>query len=74
MKLIRFNPAHKHLFSEDFITGFNEGAKRQFENDIRPKGKWLWADGVRCSRCNYKLQSTGLPSYCPNCGAEMEVE
>ena len=31
MKLIRFNPAHKHLFSEDFIKGFDEGAKRQYE-------------------------------------------
>ena len=34
-------------------------------------GRWLWVDGVRCSRCNYKLQTTGLPSYCPNCGASM---
>ena len=35
-------------------------------------GKWLWLDGVRCSQCNYKLVSTGLPSYCPNCRARME--
>lgn len=34
-------------------------------------GQWLWVDGVRCSICNYKLQTTGLPSYCPNCGAKM---
>ena len=34
-------------------------------------GKWLWFDGVRCSQCNYKLATTGLPSYCPNCGARM---
>lgn len=34
-------------------------------------GRWLWVDGVRCSRCNFKLQTTGLPSYCPNCGAKM---
>ena len=37
-------------------------------------GKWLWVDGVRCSQCNYKLQTTGLPSYCPNCGADMRGE
>jgi len=36
------------------------------------KGKWLWGDGVRCSNCCYKLQTTGLPSCCPNCFAEME--
>ena len=34
-------------------------------------GKWLWLDGVRCSICNYKLQTTGLMSYCPHCGARM---
>lgn len=37
-------------------------------------GKWLWLDGVRCSNCNHKLQTTGLPSYCPNCGAKMRGE
>ena len=37
-------------------------------------GKWLWVDGVRCSECNYKLQTTGVPSYCPNCGARMDEE
>ena len=37
-------------------------------------GKWLWLDGVRCSQCNYKLETTGLPSYCPNCGARMDAE
>ena len=37
-------------------------------------GKWLWLDGVRCSECNYKLETTGLPSYCPNCGCRMDKE
>lgn len=41
------------------------------ETEPRQYGKWLWVDGVRCSICNYKLQTTGLPSYCPNCGAKM---
>ena len=36
------------------------------------RGKWLLREGYRCSRCNYKLETTGLPSYCPNCGAKME--
>ena len=40
---------------------------------VEPKhGRWLWLDGVRCSNCNHKLQTTGLPSYCPNCGAKMD--
>lgn len=37
-------------------------------------GRWVWLDGVRCSICNHKLQTTGLPSYCPNCGAKMDEE
>ena len=37
-------------------------------------GKWMWVDGVRCSQCNYKLETTGLPNYCPNCGADMRGE
>ena len=38
-------------------------------------GKWvLTADGYRCTRCNHKAQTTGLPMYCPNCGAKMEGE
>lgn len=40
----------------------------------RKKGKWLWTDGVRCSNCNHKLQTTGLPSYCPHCEASMREE
>lgn len=37
----------------------------------RKKGHWMWIDGVRCSVCNYKLQTTGVPFYCPHCGARM---
>ena len=37
-------------------------------------GYWTNVDGARCSLCNYKLETTGLPTFCPNCGAKMEVE
>ena len=36
------------------------------------RGKWNLVDGYRCSVCNYKVMQTGLPMYCPNCGAKME--
>ena len=36
--------------------------------------RWVWSIDVRCSNCNYKLQTTGLPSRCPNCGARMVEE
>ena len=37
----------------------------------RKKGKWMLMDGYRCSNCNWKLQTTGLLMYCPNCDADM---
>lgn len=38
------------------------------------KGTWMMSGGVTmCSNCYYKLETTGLLSRCPNCGAEMEV-
>ena len=60
-------------------TGYEiaiELIKKQPTIDAEPvrHGKWLWVDGVRCSECNYKLQTTGLPSYCPSCGADMRGE
>ena len=35
------------------------------------KGRWVLFDGYYCSVCSFKLQTTGLPSFCPNCGADM---
>ena len=34
MKQIKVNPNNEMYYSEDFIKGFNEGAKRQFEADL----------------------------------------
>ena len=33
--------------------------------------RWNWNLEVRCSNCNYKLETTGLPMICPRCGADM---
>lgn len=40
----------------------------------RPTGKWLLVNGYRCSKCNWKCATTGLPMYCPSCGANMRGE
>lgn len=74
-----------YVWTED--DEFAQGTRYQWKNgldeiealpsaDAVPvrHGKWLWLDGVRCSQCNYKLATTGLPSYCPNCGARMDEE
>ena len=33
--------------------------------------QWIWNTEVRCSHCNYKLETTGLSDRCPHCGASM---
>lgn len=36
-------------------------------------GRWVWsALGVACSVCGCKLQTTGIPRFCSNCGAKMD--
>ncbi len=42
-------------------------------NSTPRTARWIWSIDVRYSNCNYKLETTGLPSYCPNCGAKMEM-
>ncbi len=41
----------------------------------KKKGRWMMNTGLgtMCSNCYYKLETTGLLSYCPNCGAYMET-
>lgn len=61
-------------------SGYNGGYAEAIDLAIEvlkaePKhGRWLWLDDVRCSICNHKLQTTGLPSYCPRCGAKMDLD
>lgn len=83
MEQITFNPSNEPYYSEDFIKGFECGAKRQFEADKkdRPKGKWKevpiddWkgitiVPWYKCTVCGVK--SMIVSSYCPNCGADMD--
>lgn len=39
------------------------------------RGRWMNSGiGTICSNCYYKLETTGLLSRCPCCGADMEGE
>lgn len=50
----------------------------------RKKGKWIYTkkrlirggyvDASECSVCNKRIMPHLKPNFCPNCGAEMEVE
>lgn len=48
----------------------------KFDKDINVRSKykqgtWLYGDGVYCSCCGYKLETTALLAKCPKCGADM---
>lgn len=47
MKLIKFNPDNIAYFSEEFIEGFECGAKRQFYTD---------ATICTCPKCGCKME------------------
>ncbi len=54
-----------------YVKGFERGLSKapQPEPVIRRKtGYWVWADGLRCSECGYKLMQTSVPQICPHCG------
>ena len=47
----------------------------------RPKGKWIATEneeinivGYYCSCCDLPMETEEKTTYCPNCGAKMEVE
>lgn len=36
------------------------------------KGYWMTTyDGLHCSVCNYKCETTALPEVCPHCGTRL---
>lgn len=81
MEQITFNPNNEPYYSEDFIKGFECGAKRQFEADKkdRPQGEWIWIEHsvferCKCSLCGYcrQLKIPEPDKFCPNCGAKMK--
>lgn len=62
-------------------TDYAQGARDIIEDIIdaptiwpeQKKGKWISnITGIVCSNCYYKLETTGLLSECPNCGAKMD--
>ena len=43
--------------------------------DVPAKGYWMVSyNGLHCSKCNYKLDTTAIPDRCPNCNTEMKHE
>ena len=49
-------------------------SNKVLKQSIQKKGVWIMGNGMGtyCSNCYYRLETTGLLSICPNCGAQME--
>lgn len=51
--------------------------KAEICNDATQITNGYWCvtyDGLHCSVCNYKLDTTAIPNICPNCGVKMGYE
>ena len=60
-----FTSAHFRTAIDEMPTIWSEQKKGRWISDII---------GIVCSNCCYKLETTGLLSNCPNCGAKMDSE
>ena len=74
MNKLVMNPNNKKYYSEEYIKGWENGVKAQYE--ARPKGEWIDVNGNgslwRCDQCKDTACCKG--NYCPNCGADMRGE
>ena len=83
MKLLQVTEQNKPYYSADYVNGFNDGAKAQYEADKKEAertGHWIRTgeDGY-CSvcKCDMPMYKEDWEwqyletSYCPNCGAKM---
>lgn len=73
----------KCLTQSPFFTGNKEKAIETWnramgagKNEVAiTKGYWMVTyDGLHCSICNYKCETTAAPSVCPRCGMDMRGE
>ena len=75
MEKIVMNPKNKEYYSDDFIKGWEQGVKDQF--NARPCGEWKhYKDEHLCTYCKEVVIGDWTDDYmfdfCPHCGAEME--
>lgn len=78
MNELVMNPNNKRYYSEEYIKGWKDGVKAQYE--ARPKGEWIdKGQYAVCSNCGADsgTQYDGVQpvprktSFCPDCGADM---
>lgn len=81
MNKLVMNPNNKRYYSEEYIKGWKDGVKAQYE--ARPKGEWIdKGQYAVCSNCGADSGTQydsvqPVPrktSFCPDCGADMRGE
>lgn len=81
MNKLVMNSNNKKYYSEEYIKGWENGVKAQYE--ARPKGEWIdKGQYAVCSNCGADsgTQYDGVQpvprktSFCPDCGADMRGE
>lgn len=55
------------------ITAWNRAMGAGKDDVAITKGNWMMTyDGLHCSVCNYKCETTALSEVCPHCGTRLE--
>lgn len=57
---------------EEAINAWNRAMSAGRDEIAITKGYWMTTyDGLHCSVCNYKCETTALPEVCPHCGTRL---
>ena len=57
---------------KEAIEAWNKAMGAGKDDVAITKGNWMMTyDGLHCSVCNYKCETTALPEVCPHCGTSM---
>lgn len=82
MKKLAINQNNKKYYSNEYIKGWEDGVKAQYEATIDVEtvpGEWIGLD--ECSVCGKQAYDfiegciegvEYLPNFCPNCGTKMK--
>ena len=63
----------RKMAGKETLRAFERMIEAPKSTFVIKKSMWIYsADGTICSNCGYKLETTGLLSYCPHCNANMK--
>lgn len=61
-----------YLSEAEAVEAWNTAMSAGNDEIAITKGYWMATyDGLHCSVCNYKCETTALPEVCPHCGTRL---